>query len=117
MTPKSLLPYDMSRGGQVIEVLDLSVFQMNRSVKLDHYIKAKSEDLQKQYKEMVELWEWNNYVDQFKVNFEPVIGKTYYLYEGTTRFISILSPIELKTCKFLGSVTLCSDGYWVNNDK
>jgi hypothetical protein len=117
MTPKSLLPYDMSRGGQVIEVLDLSVFQVNRSVKLDHYIKAKSEVLQKQYKEMVELWEWNNYVDQFKVNFEPVIGKTYYLYEGTTKFISILSPEELKTCKFLGSVTLCSDGYWVNNDK
>lgn len=110
---KSILPYDMQRGGQVIEVLDLGVFKNNSRNKLDNYVLAKSNSLKKEYEELVDLWDWNNYVDEFKLNFEPVIGKTYFLYEGSTKFVSILSPTELTTVKHLGKTKLTSDGYWV----
>jgi hypothetical protein len=50
-------------------------------------------------------------VDSFNIGFEPVIGKTYYLYESSTKFISILSPAEFKK-KCVGVTKLNSDGYW-----
>jgi len=79
---KSLLPYDMDRGGQVIEKLDLSFVNQNRKNKLNNYANAKLEDIKKQYEETVALWEWNEYVDSFNIGFDPVVGKVYYLYEG-----------------------------------
>ena len=112
---KSLLPYDMDRGGQVIEKLDLTFVNHNRKNKLHNFATAKMEDLKKQYDDTVALWEWNSYVDSFNINFDPVIGKIYYLYEESTRFVSILSPQEFrKNC--LGKTQLCSDGYWIKLD-
>lgn len=109
---KSLLPYDMARGGQVIEKLDLTFVNHNRKSKLFHYATSKLEDIKKQYDETIALWEWNEYVDTFNIGFEPVVGKTYYLYEATTKFISILSPAEFKR-QCVGTTKLDSDGYWI----
>lgn len=102
----------MDRGGQVIEKLDLTFVNHNRKNKLHAYASAKLEDLKNQYQQTIELWQWNDYVDSFDINFEPVIGQTYYLYQGITKFVSILSPEEFKK-PCLGSTKLCSDGYWV----
>lgn len=109
---KSLLPYDMSRGGQTIQQLDLTFVNHNRKNKLFSFATSKLEELQKQYNDTLTLWEWNNYVDSFNINFEPVIGQTYYLYEGTTKFVSILSPKEFRK-ESLGATKLCADGYWI----
>lgn len=101
----------MDRGGQVIEKLDLTFVNQNRKNKLHNYATAKLEDIKKQYDETIALWEWNDYVDSFNIGFDPVVGKTYYLYEGTTKFVSILSPEEFKR-KCVGVTKLTSDGYW-----
>jgi hypothetical protein len=108
---KSLLPYDTSRGGQVIEKIDLSVIDTNRKSKLYNYASAKMEDIKRQYEETIALWEWNEFVDSFKIGFEPVVGKIYYMYESSTKFISILSPAEFKR-ECVGITKLNSDGYW-----
>jgi len=108
---KSLLPYDTSRGGQVISKIDLSVIDSNRKSKLYNYASSKMEDIKKQYDDTIALWEWNEFVDSFSIGFEPVVGKKYYLYESSTKFISILSPAEFrKEC--VGITKLNSDGYW-----
>ena len=108
---KSLIPYDMDRGGQVIEKLDLTFVNHNRKSKLFHYATSKLEDIKQQYDQTIALWEWNEYVDTFDINFDPIVGKTYYLYEASTRFVSLLSPTEFKR-KSVGSTKLNSDGYW-----
>lgn len=108
---KSLIPYDISRGGQVIEKLDLTFVNHNRKSKLFHYATSKMEDIKQQYNQTMALWEWNEYVDTFNINFEPTVGKTYYLYEGTTKFVSMLSPTEFKK-ECIGATKLNSDGYW-----
>ena len=110
--PKALLPYDTSRGGQVIDKLDLTFVNKNRKNKLHAYASSKMEELQRQYDETLKLWEWNDYVDSFEIGFEPVVGKTYYLYAGVKNFVSLLSPQEFKRTA-LGSTKLCSDGYWI----
>ena len=48
---KSLLPYDTSRGGQVIAQIDLSVIDSNRKSKLYNYASAKMDDIKRQYEE------------------------------------------------------------------
>lgn len=109
---KSILPYDVERGGQVIQLLDLSIFQNKQQNSLNKYIQAKAEEIQKEYQDLLEIYNWNEYVMKFKINFEPVVGKTYYLYEATTNFVSILSPKELTTCKYVGCAKLTADNYW-----
>jgi hypothetical protein len=112
MIIKASLPYDLSRGGQVIEKLDLTFVNHNRKNKLHSYAVAKMEELKDQYDETIRLWEWNDYVDSFDIGFEPVIGKTYYLYEGVRNFVSILTPEEFRK-KSLGATKLSADGYWI----
>lgn len=109
---KSMLPYDVSRGGQVVEKLDLTYINSNRKNKLHAYAVAKMDDLRNQYEQTMALWQWNEYVDSFDINFEPIVGKTYYLYQGITKFVSILSPTEFKR-PCLGTTQLSHDGYWV----
>ena len=113
---KSLLPYDTSRGGQVIEKIDLSVIDTNRKSKLYNYASSKMEDIKRQYDETLALWEWNEYVDSFNIGFEPVVGKIYYLYERSTKFISILSPEVFKR-ECIGITKLNCDGYWEKLNK
>lgn len=108
---KSLIPYDVERGGQVIEKLDLTFVNHNRKSKLFHYANSKLEEIKQQYKQTIALWEWNEYVDTFDINFDPIVGRTYYLYEASTRFVSMLSPMEFKK-DCVGSTKLNSDGYW-----
>jgi hypothetical protein len=108
---KSLLPYDTSRGGQVIEQIDLSIINSNRKSKLFNYASSKMEDIKKQYEDTIALWKWNEFVDSFNIGFEPVVGKIYYMYDTHSKFISILSPNEFKK-ECVGITKLNTDGYW-----
>ena len=110
---KSILPYDISRGGQTIQPLDLSIFQNKQQGSLNKYLEARAFELETDYNRLVDLYQWNNYVMQFKINFEPIVGRVYYLYEGTTKFISILTPTEFTICKCIGSTKLTADNYWI----
>jgi len=95
----------------VIKLMDLSLIDSNRKSKLYNYASSKMEDIKRQYEETIALWEWNEFVDSFNIGFEPVVGKVYYLYESSTKFLSILSPSEFKK-ECVGITKLNTDGYW-----
>ena len=66
------------------------------------------EKLYQEYLDSVMVWE-------SKISFEPIVGKTYYLYdfEGVNT-LSLLSPTDWgKTENFLGEFTLTSDRKWI----
>jgi hypothetical protein len=113
---KSILPYDVERGGQAIQLLDLTIFQTKQQNALNKYIQAKIDDIQEEYHNLLEIYKWNEYVMSFKINFEPTVGKVYHLYEATTNFVSLLSPTELTTCKYVGSTKLTADNYWIKHE-
>jgi hypothetical protein len=50
-----------------------------------------------------------------KISFEPIIGKTYYLYDfDNVKTLSLLSPKEWnKFDSFIGEFTLTSDRKWI----
>jgi hypothetical protein len=97
---------------------ELEKCENNRQVSLAHKIKTRIEELSKEYKELIELYEWNKFVEGFEIRIETVVGQIYYLYErdNGSRFLSLISPDNFFVkYKFHGSTTINSEGYFVKS--
>ncbi len=72
---------------------------------------SKIEKLQKEYNDSLMVWE-------SKISFEPIVGKTYFLYNfNGTNTLSLISPQEWNREKdFIGSFTLNSDNKWISQN-
>ena len=81
----------------------LDVFERERDE-----ILGKIQKLYEEYNDSVMVWE-------SKISFEPIVGKTYHLYElETGKTLSIISPTEWNNSQyFIGSFTLSSDRKWI----
>lgn len=71
-------------------------------------IMERIEKLQNEYSDSVMVWE-------SKIPFEPIVGKTYFLYDfGRGNTLSLLSPHEWNKGDFLvGGFILNSDNKWI----
>jgi hypothetical protein len=99
-----------------IELLDLNKFQSIRHLNLSKKIETKLEELKAEYNNLVDLYNWNAFVDTFECNIQCTMGQTYYLYETDEgrKFLSIIDPDSFTfKFKFHGATTLNSDGYFV----
>jgi hypothetical protein len=70
----------------------------------------RAEKLLNEFNDSLMVWE-------SKISFEPIVGKTYHLYNFDGKnTLSLISPQEWdkKDC-FLGSFTLNSDNKWIRN--
>ena len=81
----------------------LDVFERERDE-----ILGKIQKLYEEYNDSVTVWE-------SKISFEPIVGKTYHLYEFETgKTLSIISPTEWNNSQyFIGSFVLSSDRKWI----
>ena len=83
-----------------------------------HQLYEQMQTLVQQANEIKKRVEVSNRIYQAQINFEPVIGQTYYLFsrENGNDMLSMISPTEwgksipFKT--FIGSVRLLSDHTW-----
>jgi hypothetical protein len=66
------------------------------------------EKLQNEYSDSIMVWE-------SKISFEPIVGKTYFLYNfGSGNTLSLLSPHEWNKGEFLiGGFILNSENKWI----
>jgi len=100
-----------------IELLDLNKFKSQRNINLNRTIEARLAELKDEYNGLVDLHEWNRFVDTFECRIECIMGQKYYLYETDEqkRFLSIISPEEftLVPGKCLGITELNSNGYYI----
>lgn len=77
----------------------------------NHFI-SKIEEIKKEYNELAEQLRWNNIIAESSYNFNPIVGKTYYLYEkNNNMFLSIIKPEEWKM-KFIGKFLLKTNYIW-----
>ena len=81
----------------------LEVFERER----DEIIE-KINKLYDEYNNSIMVWE-------SKISFEPIVGKTYFLYEFESgKTLSLISPEEWNNSKyFIGSFLLNSDRKWI----
>ncbi|NBW11400.1 MAG: hypothetical protein EBR82_25540 [Caulobacteraceae bacterium] len=107
-----------------IELADLDKLQQLRHLNLNKKIETKLQEIKKEYDELVELNDWNNFVDTFECRVECEVGQTYYLYEDISedvrqfypngrKFLSIVHPDEFRIkYKYHGASKINSFGFF-----
>lgn len=108
-----LTPFATGVGAPKITPPDVSTWKNTHIVSANNQFKAKYESLQREYEQLMADFELNNLVYSAKFNFEPIIGKTYYLYRGNHEqsFLSLIPPEEC-TFDYLGTFRLAADKTW-----
>jgi hypothetical protein len=108
-----LLPYATGVGAPKITPPDITSWKNTGIVSANNQFKAKYEQLQRQYQQLMQEFKENELVYGAKFSFEPIVGKTYHLYksEDESTFLSLIAPQE---CSFehLGSFRLAADRTW-----
>lgn len=97
-----------------IELPDLLKCTTLRRANLQKKILSKFQELKTEYDSLVQLHEWNAYVETFECRMETVVGQTYYLYQdGERKFMSLIAPEDFTIkYEFKGAVRVHSDGYF-----
>ena len=77
-----------------------------------NYFTTKFLEIKESYENLLEEIEWSTLIENAQYNFNPDIGKTYYLYKGEkNNFLSIIHPKEWER-EYLGSYKLTSKNTW-----
>jgi len=98
-----------------LELENIHQFKNDTQNNLNNKIKARLGDLQREYKELEELYHFNVFVDSFEHNFIPVSGHIYYLYDYEERkFLSLIEPERFLLCKegFVGMCRYNGQGFF-----
>ena len=113
-TPNALayLPYPSSTLSPRIVPTDLSSFKSRGVSQVERDLQQKLVELREQYLEAIDHFNWNKLVYESDINFEPVVGETYHLYENRgRRVLSMIAPGEWPM-RFLATVRLDVDRQW-----
>ena len=107
-----LLPYASSLSGPIIEVPNVDAFKKKGEDKVSKQFQAELTDLQEKIKSFVSLAADTQQVYNAHFKFEPIVGETYYLYQGLNNtFLSLIEPSQWKQ-EHLGTFRLNSDYKW-----
>ena len=107
-----LLPYAAKTSGPVIKIPNVDAFKQKGVEKVSKQLQTELEELQNKIKDFVKSANDTQKVYAAKFKFEPLVGETYFLYEGKNeRYLSLISPDQWNK-KFLGAFRLSSEYKW-----
>ena len=107
-----LLPYAAQANGPVIKIPNVDAFKQKGVEKVSKQLQTELEELQSKIKDFVKSASDTQKVYTAKFKFEPLVGETYFLYEGEEEdFLSLISPDQWNK-KFLGAFRLSSEYKW-----
>ena len=108
-----LLPYGTNVSAPAIKVEDTTAWKTINTVKVNHQLQKRFNELKEEYQKLINEYKWNELVYNAKFNFEPVVGQTYHLYVGKNGniFLSMINPNEW-TYECIGSFSLDSNNKW-----
>ena len=109
---RAFLPYPASTLSPRIVPNDLSTFKARGISQVERDLHQKLVELREAYVSAVEHFNWNKLVYEAEINFEPVVGQVYHLYEIEGRFLlSMIGPSEWSR-RHVGSFRLNVDRQW-----
>ena len=107
-----LLPFAAQTSGPVIKVPNVDAFKQKGVEKVSKQLQTELEELQNKIKDFVKSANDTQKVYAAKFKFEPLVGETYFLYEGKKdHYLSLISPDQWNK-KFLGAFRLSSEYKW-----
>jgi hypothetical protein len=110
----SKLSYGSNVGAPAILPDDVDGWKLTNVKRANDYFKTRFDDLKKEYEKLIDEYRWSELVYTAKYNFEPVIGKSYYLYnDDSGAFLSLISPDEWNTkSEFIGTFRMDAQHKW-----
>ena len=107
-----LLPYAGQASGPVIKIPNVDAFKQKGVQKVSKQLQTELEELQSKIKDFVKSASDTQKVYTARFKFEPLVGETYFLYEGEKEnYLSLISPDQWNK-KFLGAFRLSSEYKW-----
>lgn len=107
-----LLPYASQASGPVIQVPNVDAFKQKGVEKVSKQLQTELEELQSKIKDFVKSASDTQKVYTAKFKFEPLVGETYFLYQGEKdAYLSLIAPDQWKK-KFIGAFRLSSEYKW-----
>lgn len=116
---RRLKSYPTEIGSQKFSPDDIQLFKIEKTSKLKHHFSSKFSELQSEYKKLIEEINVNERLYLAKHSFEPIPGKSYYLYikENGEEFLSLISPKEWgDRFEYVGTFEFLSDGRWIQSE-
>jgi hypothetical protein len=112
---KHLLEYASEVGSIKFEVQDISLWKRGELEKVKNVFKQDLVEINERIQKLMDEIVLNDVLYSSNMNFEPIVGHTYYLYENKKgeKFLSLIEP-ELWNMPYLGSYKLNSDKKWVS---
>lgn len=110
---RAFLPYPASTLSPRIVPTDLSSFKSRGISEVERDLQQKLVELREQYLSAIDHFNWNKLVYEAQIQFEPVVGETYHLYESSgRRMLSMIEPEEW-AMTHLASFRLNVDRQWL----
>lgn len=107
-----LLPYASQTSGPIIKIPNVDAFKQKGVEKVSKQFQTELEELKDKIKDFVKTASDTQKVYTAKFKFEPLVGETYFLYEGEKEdYLSLIPPDQWKK-KFLGAYRLSSEFKW-----
>ena len=109
---RAFLPYPVSTLSPPIIPNDLTSFKSRGISQVERDLRQKLEEIRETYLQTIDHYNWNKLVYEAEIQFEPVVGETYHLYEmRDRRLLSMISPDQWAQ-KHLATVRLNMDRQW-----
>ncbi|GAA5482772.1 DUF2452 domain-containing protein [Haloferula sargassicola] len=108
----AFIPYPVSTLSPRITPTDLSNFKSRGISQVESELAQKLVELREAYWAAIDHFNWNKLVYESDIQFEPVVGNTYHLYEARgRRQLSMIPPHEWHL-SHIASVRLNVDRQW-----
>jgi len=106
------LPYPVSTLSPPIVPNDLTSFKSRGISEVERDLQQKLQEIREIYLQTIDHFNWNKLVYEADIQFEPIVGQTYHLYEMRgRRMLSMISPDQWSH-KHLATVRLNVDRQW-----
>jgi len=109
---RAFLPYPVSTLSPPIIPNDLTSFKSRGISQVERDLQQKLQEIRETYLATIDHFNWNKLVYEADIQFEPIIGGTYHLYEMRGRkMLSMIGPDEWPQ-KHRATVRLNMDRQW-----
>ena len=106
--------YPTNVGAPAFSLPDVQLARTHAAKKMMDAFEQERQEILEQIQHLYDEFNLSVMVWQSKISFEPVIGKTYFLYDlSSGKTLSLLAPDEWgKRDQFIGAFQLTSDSKW-----
>jgi hypothetical protein len=114
-----LKSYPTSASAQKFDLPNVPLFRSESSKKMMDVFNREQQEIRERIEKMYDEYNTSIMVWESKISFEPIVGKSYFLYNFAGELtLSLIAPNEWgKGNDFVGEYILNSDNKWITKEK